>query len=141
MQDKLHQIIKFIVQVYAVSWFEIKLDNKFHNQQLYIFSMIKRTKEQSEEIKTALKNLQHNAFALLSENILYSMMKSDEDKVREAATRKILSIRRMKVPTKRLNKITAIKTDAYHWLDLADETGNCELSLNTYYLSIYKNRC
>nr|XP_047142916.1 uncharacterized protein LOC124817150 [Hydra vulgaris] len=52
MQDKLHQIIKFIVQVYAVSWFEIKLDNKFHNQQLYIFNMIKRIKEQSEEIKT-----------------------------------------------------------------------------------------
>jgi hypothetical protein len=94
MQDKLQQIIKFIVQVYAVSWFEIKLDNKFHNQQLYIFNMIKRIKEQSEEIKTiALKNLQHNAFALLPENLLYSMMKSDEYKVREAATRKILSIR------------------------------------------------
>ncbi|XP_065659644.1 uncharacterized protein LOC136083793 [Hydra vulgaris] len=138
MQDKLQQIIKFIVQVYAVSWFEIKLDNKFHNQQLYIFNMIKRIKEQSEEIKIiALKNLQHNAFALLPENLLYSMIKSDEYKVREAATRKILSIRNMTVHTTRLNKITAINTDAYHWSDLVDlsQTGICEPAFTEHILS------
>lgn len=45
VQDKLHEVIKFIVEIYAVNWFEIKYDNKFHNQQLYIFNMIQRTKK------------------------------------------------------------------------------------------------
>ena len=51
LHDELYQPIKFIVQVYAVSWFEIKRDSKFHNQQLYIFNMIQRIKQQSEEIQ------------------------------------------------------------------------------------------
>ena len=37
LYDTLFQLIKFIVQVYAVSWFEIKRDGKFHNQPLYIY--------------------------------------------------------------------------------------------------------
>lgn len=51
LQTKLHKVIKFIVEVYAVSWFEIKCDNKFHNQQLYIFNMIQRIKHQPSDIK------------------------------------------------------------------------------------------
>jgi hypothetical protein len=39
LQDKLYHAIKFIVEVYAVSWFEIKRDSNIHNQQLYIFNM------------------------------------------------------------------------------------------------------
>ena len=91
---KMHQLISFIVEVYAVSWFEIKLDNKFHNQQLYIFKMIGQIKKQPPEIQEiALCNLQFNAFALLPENILFSMLKSDELEVREEAIRRILTIR------------------------------------------------
>ena len=94
LHDKLYLAIKFIVKVYAVSWFEIKRDSKFHNQQLYIFNMIKRIKQQSEEIQdVAFRNLKYNAFALLPENALYSMMKSDNLEVREAALKKIISIR------------------------------------------------
>ena len=71
LQDKLYQVIKYIVEVYAVSWFEIKRDSKFHNQPLYIFNMIQRIQMQSEEIKAvAFNNLKYNAFALLPENIL-----------------------------------------------------------------------
>jgi len=94
LSDKLRNIVQFVIQVYAVSWFEIKRDNDFYNQQLYIFNMIQRVKQQSTEIQNvALKNLQHNAFALLPENILLSMLKSNELEVREEAIKKILSIR------------------------------------------------
>lgn len=90
----MHTLVKFIVEVYAVSWFEIKRDNKFYNQQLYIFNMIQRIKQQPQEIQTvAFKNIQYNAFALLPENILYAMVKSDEIKVREEAIKKFLTIR------------------------------------------------
>ena len=65
---------------------EIKRDNKFYNQQLYIFNIIQRIKQQSTEIQNVtLKNLRHNAFALLPENLLFSMLKSDELEVREEA--------------------------------------------------------
>ena len=119
--DKLYAIVKFIVEVYAVSWFEIKRDNKFHNQQSYIYNMIERIKQQSEEIKSvALKNIQYNAFALLPENVLYSMMKSDELHVREAALRKIISIRHGKSVKKRVKQIPGINFEATHWSELID---------------------
>ena len=80
LQDKLRHAVKYVVQVYAVSWFEIKRDSKFHNQQLYIFDMIQRMKQQTEEIQSvAFENLKYNAFALLPENVLYSMLKSEDD--------------------------------------------------------------
>ena len=89
LQDKPRHAVKYIVQVYAVSWFEIKRDSKFHNQQLYIFTMIQRMKQQVEEIQSiAFKNLKYNAFALLPENVLYSMLKSDDLEVRKTAHKK-----------------------------------------------------
>lgn len=80
--------------MYAVSWFEIKTDNNFFNQQLYIFNMIQRTKQQSTEIQnTVFNSLKYSAFALVPENILISMINSDGLDVREEAIKKILSIR------------------------------------------------
>ena len=61
--DKLRCLIKFIVGVYAVSWFEIKKFDKFYDQQVYIFNMIQRIKQHSTEIQNiTLKNLELNAF-------------------------------------------------------------------------------
>ena len=94
LHDKLHAVVKYIVQVYAVSWFEIKRDAKFHNQALYFFNMIQRIKLQSDEIQAiAFNNLKYNAFALLPENMLYFMMKYEDLEVRESAFKKIVSIR------------------------------------------------
>lgn len=103
--SKLHSLIQFIVGVYAVSWFEIKRDNKFHNQQLYIFNMLQRIKELPPEIQEiAFENIQHNAFGLLPENMLYVLLKSDELKGREEAIKRILAIRSGEPTRKRLKK-------------------------------------
>ena len=57
LSTKLHGLIKFTVDVYAIYWFEIKKKDNFHNQQLYIFNMIQRIGKQSPEIqKIPLKN-------------------------------------------------------------------------------------
>lgn len=73
----------------------------------------------------ALHNLKFNAFALLPENVLYSMVKCDEICVRETALKKILSIRRLTQQThKRLKKITEIKIEANHWSELIDLSQN-----------------
>ena len=94
LTTKLDSLINFIINVYTTCWFEIKRNNKFHNQQLHIFNMIQRIKEQPHEIQqTALRNIQGNTFCLLPENPLYSMVKSEEVEVREKALKRILTIR------------------------------------------------
>ena len=64
------------------------------NQQQYIWDLIQRTKNQDEDVVEAVtNNLHYNAFALLPENVLYSMLKCEDIDVRENALKKIISIR------------------------------------------------
>ena len=42
LSTKLYSLINFIVNVYAICWFDIKKSNKFHHQQIYIYNMIDR---------------------------------------------------------------------------------------------------
>ena len=73
---------------------KLKEKNKFHNQQLHIFNMIQRIKEQPHGIQQiALRNIQGNTFCLLPENLLYSMVKSEKVEVREEPLTRILAIR------------------------------------------------
>ena len=63
LTTKLHSLINFIVNVYATCWFEIKRNNKFRHQQLHIFNMIQRIKEQLHKIQhIVLRNIQSNTF-------------------------------------------------------------------------------
>ena len=56
--------------------------------------MIDRIQKQPIEVqRITLKKLQYNAFALLPENVLFSMVKSDEPEVREEGIKRILTIR------------------------------------------------
>jgi len=70
------------VQMHVVCWFEIK-------------------KMEGLKCKQS-DNIRFNAFGLLPENLLYSMICSDEMLVRELAIKQVLSIRKS-VTTKRLN--------------------------------------
>ena len=80
--------------MYATCWFEIKRNNKFHNQQLRILNMTQRIKEKPHEIQQiALRNMQGNTFYLLPENHVYSMVKSEEVEVRKEALKRILALR------------------------------------------------
>ena len=82
---KLYSLINFTVNVYATCWFDIKKkSNKFHHQQIYIYNITDRIRKQPIEFqRITLKNLQYNTFALLPENVLFSMVKFDEPEVRE----------------------------------------------------------
>ena len=61
---------------------------------MYIFKMIQRMKSQSKEIlEVAYRNLRCNNFSLLPENVLYSMVVSNEIEIREAGLKKIISVR------------------------------------------------
>ena len=59
LSTKLYSLINFIVNVYAICWFDIKKSNKFHHQQIYIYNMIDRIRKQPIEVqRITLKNLQ-----------------------------------------------------------------------------------
>ena len=90
---KLYSLINFIVNVYAICWFDIKKSNKFHHQQIYIYNMIDRIRKKPIEVqRITLKNLQYNVLALLLENVLFSMVKFDEPEVREEGIKRILAL-------------------------------------------------
>ena len=55
LSDKLHIIVQFVIQVYAVIW--LKKDNNFYSLQQYIFYMIQRIKKSTEIQYVALKNV------------------------------------------------------------------------------------
>ena len=56
--------------------------------------MIDRIQKQPTEVqRITLKNLQCNAFALIPENVLFSIVKFDESEVREEGIKRILAIR------------------------------------------------
>jgi len=102
---------------------------------MYIFNIIQRINQQSEEVQgVPFKNLNYNAFALLPENVLYSMMKSNDLEVRGAALKKILYIRSGKPAKMRLKKITTFNIEATHLPELTNlsQSGICEPALTEH---------
>ena len=99
--------------------------------------MIQRMKQQTEEIQSvAFENLKYNAFALLPENVLYSMLKSEDDlEIWKTALQKILSVRCEQLAKKRLKKITAINTEATQWSQLISLSGSVSVNLRLIYQS------
>ena len=54
--------------------------------------MIDRIRKKPIEVqRITLKNLQYNAFSLLPENVLFSLVKFDEPEVREEGIKRILA--------------------------------------------------
>ena len=98
--------------------FCIRRSNKLHEAPGIIFFMISQIKKQGEDVqKICLDNFKYNAFALLPENILYSMVKSDDSDIRSAGMNRILEIRRLGGKG-RINKIMAINFNAPTWMKL-----------------------
>ena len=82
--------------------------------------MIKQMKLQSPSIRNvSLKNVRNNAFCLLPENMLYSMLCDSDPKVRALALNKIIAIRESG-SNARINKIMEINYDAEHYWELVD---------------------
>ena len=127
LKDEMSKLVHYIVQVYAVSWFRIKMDNKFKHQPLYIFEMIQDMKRQSDQTvkDESLGNLKNNAFGLLPENMLFCMIASDDSVIRKKAIDRILKMRRDSLTQEqpRLSenkKIPAINFEAEEWSALVD---------------------
>ena len=127
LKEKMYWLVCFIVQVYAVSWFRIKMDNSFKNQPMYIFEMIQDIKMQESQAvrKVALDNLQNNAFGLVPENMLFSMIASENAELRNKAISRILKMRDLNQGEQPAliesdKRIPAINYEAVDWSTLVD---------------------
>ena len=120
--EAIYALAKYVVQVYAPGWFQIKLSSKFHHQQKYVWDLIQRTKLQDDSVIAVVKNnLQYNSFCLLPENMLYSMLMSDDICVREEALKLILSLREKPSTAPRINWISKdYNFDANNWWEMVD---------------------
>ena len=119
---EIYALARYVVQVYAPGWFEIKSSSKFHDQQKHLWNLIQRTKLQDDDVIQVVKNnLRHNSFCLLPENMLYSMLMSQEISIREEALKKIIHLREHATEDKRQNWISKeFKFDAKEWYELVD---------------------
>ena len=91
---KLYSLINFIVNVYAICWFDIKkVTSSITNKFIFTIWLTGYKSNQLRFKELHKKKLQYNAFALLPENVLFSMVKSDEPEVREEGIKRILAIR------------------------------------------------
>ena len=70
--------------------------------------------------QVAQKNIQGNAFCLLSENFLYAMIKDDHPAIRQKGFQFIAEIRSLNVTRKPRGQIPKINWNAIRWQDLID---------------------
>ena len=88
-------LTRFVINVYARSWFDIKYKSSFTDSPKHIFNMISRISEFDNALVTQIchRVISTNSYSLHSENILCTMLEDSDPLVRIIAANKIISIR------------------------------------------------
>ena len=147
-------LVHFIVKVYAFTWFSVRENNNFtlgsdiFFQVIQAVNEVQKTWDHIEGAKTnkcqksiadiVFKVLKQNAFCLLGENFLASLLFSRHDEHRQIAVEKILEIRSHPTPlvTPISNPIPDINFEAEDWSKLVDVSSlECHEPPRTRHLS------
>lgn len=119
--SNLQELTKFIQNVYAPTWFDIKFNPSCKHGAKNVWKTIKRSRYLKAELKNIIDPvIQRNAYFLHPENILISMLADDRIHVRELALRRILKARTAGHQTLRSFVIPKINFDASDYIDLID---------------------
>ena len=115
-------IVKCIVQIYAPTWFPIKVSSKFADSPKILFTTISQLHSMTNDDirQVAQKNIQGNAFCLLPENFLYAMIKDNDPAMRQKECQFIAKIRSLNARRKPRGQISKINWNAIRWQDLID---------------------
>lgn len=114
------KIVKFIMQVYAPSWFNIKTNNDFFKGPAIIFQMWQWTKNLEEPVcEEAVKTkISDWAFQLTSDNFLAAMLFSTERYDRFNAALRIQDIRENLRENPYSQRIPKINFEALKWSNM-----------------------
>jgi len=118
---ELVRIIKFIVQVYAPSWFNIKSHDDFLEGPKLVFNTLQQAKELGDDLclNIVKEKIQSYAFPLLSENFLASLLYSDNAMERRLAMLRILELRaNPPAADSTSKKIKTVNFEANDWSNL-----------------------
>ena len=139
LRKNLVLIVKFILGVFAPTWFKIKKNPGLHNLPWIYFDTITsiRTLVPVRRRKKIFRTIQNFFFAFLSDNFLHSMLWSKEPEIQKLAIEAIQSARRTP-PTAATHghrlKIPEIDFKAKKWTQLISLTGAYE-PLSTKHLT------
>ena len=114
-------LVKFIMGVYAPTWFRIKQSSQQKDLPGIILKAIEAMKVvlPDEHQEPIIRSLTRNSYSLLPDNFLYCMLMHEDENIRHCAIRRILSIRKGKKAAlgNRLF-IPSVNTNANVWMDL-----------------------
>ena len=131
-------LVKYIIFVYARSWFAIKYTPIFHQRPIHVFNMIQWVKniESPTLIDIFNKTISRNGYSLHSENLSIAMLVDPRPNIRYIAVKRILTSRMQARVNVRKFIIPIINFDADDYYDLIkyDETW-LESSLTIQYSS------
>ena len=114
-------LVKFVMGVYAPTWFRIKQSSQQKDVPGIVLKAIQALKAVLPDEHQALiiRSLTQNSYSLLPDNFLYCMLMHEDENIRRAAIRRILSIRkRKKAAVGNRLFIPSVNTNANVWMDL-----------------------
>ena len=129
-------ITKYVVQVYAPSWFNIRKNNNFVQGPALLYQKIQLIKSQSAEVQDmALKVVHRNGWFAEQGTFLCSMLSSTEDHVRLKAVQLILKAKKQPPKKPKLKILHGLRKlivpefnlNAEQWSDLIEL--NCSVPI------------
>ena len=92
---ELEDLVKYIVRVYGITWFRIKMYHSCTDGVRHIFQMISLRSHPRPELRAIVRNvIQSNAFFAHWEHVLLAMLTDKRVEVREQAVQHILNARK-----------------------------------------------
>jgi len=118
--EKLVVLAKFICSFYGPLWFEIKVNDGLCFGSQHFLSMVKRTKNLSDDIKPVVQScLQRNSFFCHSESIILSLLCDTHPETREKGF-KLYEVASESCPLIRKFTLPKVNFDAETLLELLD---------------------
>ena len=97
---ELQTLAKYVIQVYASSWFNIKCNGRWYNGPSNLFFIMKKILTQDRDVISIVQPaVQRNAYFALPDNVLGAMLRDEDGKVRQKAINMITEIRSDKPDT------------------------------------------
>jgi len=115
----LKQLAVYVATVYAPAWFEFKIKPFLSQCPEILHRMIARLKQMNcpDKEEIVKESFQRNAYFLLPENFIYSLLCSNDRDLRKLGWMRVLESRSSKIPYES-RSIPSINFDAPHWSEL-----------------------
>lgn len=118
---QLKKLAEFVMKIYAVSWFSIKMHSRIIYASLHFFKIVQCSKLLDKELKAVVQStLQRNAFMGHPEHILLGMLFDSREHVRVLASQRIEKARLIETSANRVFKPPQINFEAEDYIDLID---------------------